>query len=81
MQKTPKVAIDILEPLQCHDGERPEVATPGNLLIRNGRDDLMNQHIGGDDKEDYDRFGPSPRYEKTGGVCGKSFVHINTVFR
>ncbi|KAL0812664.1 PREDICTED: transcription factor RF2b-like [Brassica oleracea var. oleracea] len=46
------------------------------LLKRNIRDDEMNQRVGGDDKDDYDRS-PSTKLEKTRSVYGKSFVHIN----
>ena len=49
------------------------------LLKRNIRDDEMNQRVGGDDKDDYDRS-PSTKLEKTRSVYGKSFVHINIVF-
>ena len=53
--KNPKVAIDVLELLQCRDNERYEVTTPEILLKRKGRDYEMNQRVRGDDKEDYDR--------------------------
>ncbi|WZZ64572.1 hypothetical protein YC2023_075942 [Brassica napus] len=66
--------------IDSRDGERDEVTTPGMLLKRNIRDDEMNQRVGGDDKEDYDRSGPSTKLEKTRSVCSKSFVHINIVF-
>ena len=55
--KKPKVVIDVLELLQCHDSERDEVTTPEILLKRKGRDYEMNQRVRGDDKEDYDRSG------------------------
>lgn len=78
--KNPRVAIDVIELLQSRDGERDEVTAPGMLLKRNIRDDKMNQRVGGDDKEHYDRSEPSTKLEKTRSVCGKSFVHINIVF-
>ncbi|WZZ57523.1 hypothetical protein YC2023_057630 [Brassica napus] len=55
--KKPKVAIGVLELLQCRDSEIDEVTTPKILLKRKGRDYEMNQRVGGDDKEDYDRSG------------------------
>ncbi|KAF3609881.1 hypothetical protein DY000_02044608 [Brassica cretica] len=49
---------------------------PAMLLKRNIRDDEMNQRVGGDDKDDYDRS-PSTKLEKTRSVYGKSFRDTN----
>ncbi|WZY72636.1 hypothetical protein YC2023_004876 [Brassica napus] len=77
--KNPRVAIDVIELLQSRDGERDEVTAPGMLLKRNIRDDKMNQRVGGDDKEHYDRSEPSTKLEKTRSVCGKSFTHLRGI--
>ncbi|WZZ56706.1 hypothetical protein YC2023_056813 [Brassica napus] len=43
------------------------------------RDDEMNQRVGGDDKDDYDRS-PSTKLEKTRSVYGKSFERQQCCF-